>query len=95
MFYAVLTNQGTPFQISDTPPQAPGNPLRVSPDATLLAFENQPSRLFASKYARAASKQLWHVTEDILHRDDLPVAEVFTTCHDFQVWLFRRDMTGE
>ena len=91
MFYAVLTNQGTPFQIRETPPTAPGSPLRVTEDATLLAFENQPSRLFASKYATASGKILWHVTEDILHIGDLPPAKIFTSCHAFQVWLSRRE----
>ena len=92
MVYAVLTpNTTTPFQIPKTPPQAPGNPLRLTDEAMLLGFENQPDRVFASKYARAAGKVLWYVTKTILHRDDLPSAEVFSSCHDFQVWLCHRD----
>lgn len=94
MFYGILTNAGeggAPFKKPDTPPTAPGNTLRLSPEATLLAFETQPSWLFASKYARAYSKILWSVDKKMLHRDDLPAAEVFGSCHDFQVWLSCRD----
>lgn len=94
MYYAVLTNLGeggSPFKCPETAPEAPGSPLRVSEDATLIAFENQPARFFAGKYALASGKILWHATEEILHRDDLPADEIFDTCQEFQVWLSRRD----
>ena len=93
MFYAILTTagKGTPFKIMDAPPSAPGDPLRVSPDATLVAFERQPDRVFANQYARASGQILWYVNEEILHRDDMPADETFSSYHDFQVWLSRRD----
>ena len=94
MFHAVLTNLGeggSPFERPETAPQAPGSPLRVSEDATLIAFVNQPDRLFAGKYALASGKVVWHVTEEMLHRDDLPADKIFSSCQEFQVWLSRRD----
>ena len=95
MFYGILTTPGKggmPFQMSDTPPTAPGDPLRVSPNAALIAFENQPDRVFASKCACASGKILWNVPENILHPDDLPADETFSSFRDFQGWLIRRDM---
>ena len=94
MFYAVLTEAGRemPFNYAGTPPTAPGDPLRVSERATLVAFENQPDLVFASKYACASGKILWHVTESILHHDDLPDAKTFSSYRDFQSWLVCRDM---
>lgn len=92
MFYAILTNVGTtPFQVPKKPSAAPGDPLRLSNKGSLLCFENQPDRLFAGKYARASGKVLWFVEKEILNRDDLPADETFSSCHDFQVWLSRRD----
>ena len=90
MHYGVLTNLGKcgmPFQYGERPPTAPGDPLRVSADATLLAFENQPDRVFANQYARVSGKLLWYVTEDILHPDDLPAAETFGSYREFQTWI--------
>lgn len=94
MVYAILTTPGKggmPFQNGERPPQAPGNPLRISEDATLLAFENQPDRVFANQYARASGKLLWYVTQDFLHSDDLPAEETFSSYREFQAWLSRRD----
>lgn len=86
MFYAILTEagRGMPFNYTGSPPTAPGDPLRVSEQAALMAFENQPDLVFASKYACASGKILWHVTEQILHPDDLPTAKTFSSCRDFQ-----------
>ena len=94
MNYAILTNLGeggSPFQKPKTAPTAPGNPLRVSPEATLVAFENQPDSVFARGDAAAYGKIMWSVTKQILHADDIPDAEVFSSCNDFRVWLSRRD----
>ena len=90
MFYAILTTpgkNGSPFQKPETAPAAPGDPLRVSEDATLLAFENQPDRVFATQYARACSKLLWHMQEQILHPDDLPATETFSSYREFVKWI--------
>ena len=90
MVYRILTNLGkggSPFVIPDTTPTAPGDPLRVSPKATLIAFENQPDSVLAGKDAMAYGKILWCVTEDILHPDDLPAAEVFSSGREFENWL--------
>ena len=94
MFYAILTEagRGMPFNYAETPPTAPGDPLRISENATLVAFENQPDLVFASKCACVSGKILWHVTENILHRDDLPAAETFSNYREFQNWLILRDM---
>lgn len=93
MYYAVLTKLGTPpFQIPNTPPTPPGDRLRLAKGATLLVFVNQPDRVFASRWAAAYGKILWHVTEHTMHSDDLPAVE-FESCHDFQVWLSRREDT--
>ena len=94
MVYGILTTPGKggmPFEYGDTPPTAPGEPLRVSESGTLLAFVNQPDRVFASRWANAYGKILWQVTEEILHQDDLPAAETFSSCQEFQMWLSRRD----
>lgn len=94
MYYGILTNAregGSPFKKPETPQTAPGDPLRVSEDATLVAFERQPTRLFARKDAAAYGKILWTVTKSILHPDDLPADEVFKTNQEFIVWLSRRD----
>lgn len=94
MFYAILTTpgeSGMPFDYTDTQPTAPGDPLHVAPNATLLAFENQPDRVFAARWANAYGKILWQVTETILHQDDLPAAETFSSCQEFRMWLSRRD----
>lgn len=91
MHYAVLTDPGTPFQFHNSAPQPPGDPLRVAENATLLAFENQPDLVFASRWANASSKILWHVPEQILHLDDLSDAEHFSSYRDFSLWLFQHD----
>ena len=91
MVYAILTTPGKggmPFQNGERPPQAPGNPLRISEDATLLAFENQPDRVFANQYARVSGKLLWYITKDVLHPDDLLVPdETFSSYREFKAWL--------
>ena len=90
MHYGVLTNLGEggmPFENNKRPPTAPGDPLRLSEDATLLAFANQPDRVFANQYARASGKLLWYVAENILHPDDLPAAETFSSYREFQTWI--------
>ena len=75
-----------PF-VSENPQTAPGSPLRVAEGATLIAFERQPDSVFARGDALAYGKNLWCVTEDILHPDDLPAAEVFSSGREFQRWL--------
>lgn len=91
MFYAILTNVGSvPFRIPKKPPTAPGDPLRLSDKGTLLCFEHQPDRVFANRYVRASGQILWYVNEELLHRDDLPADETFSSYHDFQVWLSQR-----
>ena len=90
MHYAILTKVGkggSPF-VSENPQLAPGSPLRVSEDATLIAFENYNDRLLARGDALAYGKNFWHVTEDILHADDLPAAETFSSGREFVLWLF-------
>ena len=94
MVYRILTNLGkggSPFQYTNTSPTAPGDPLRVSPQATLVAFENQHDSVLARQIALAYGKMFWHVTEDILHPDDLPAAEVFSSGREFKRWLFESD----
>lgn len=90
MFYGILTRPGQggmPFQTIDAPPTAQGEPLRVSPDATLVAFENQPDRLFAARLANTLGRILWYMDENILHPDDLQDAVKFDAYSDFQMWL--------
>ena len=84
---ATLGKNGTPFKKPATAPTAPGCTRRVSEDATLLAFTNQPATVFASQYASAYGKLLWSVPEQMLHPDDLPARETFKTCQEFLVWL--------
>ena len=90
MHYAILTTPGKgglPFKTLETAPEAPGDPLRVSENATLLAFENQPTLVIASQFATTYGKLLWHVPEQILHPDDLPARETFKTCQEFMMWM--------
>ena len=90
MVYAILTTAGAggaPHKKPDVPPTAPGNPLRISENATLLAFENQPNRVFARKTASAYGKILWTVTENVIHPDDLPADETFSSHREFENWL--------
>ena len=90
MFYAILTRLGSggaPFQYGDTPPTAPGEPMRVSEKATLVVFERHNDRLFASSWASAYGKLLWYVPETLLHPEDLPDATEFASCQEFQNYL--------
>ena len=92
MVYAVLTKLGTPpFKRPKTPPTAPGDRLRLSEDATLVGFVNQSDKVFGRKWAMAYGNLLWDATEHTMHSDDLPAAVEFKSCHDFQVWLSRRE----
>ena len=98
MFYAIMTTAGeggVPHKKPETPPTVPGEPLRVSENATLLAFANQPDRVFARRTASAYGKILWDVSEEIIHPDDLPADEVFDSYEEFQAWLTRRDMESK
>ena len=94
MVYAILTTPGKggmPFDYGDTAPTAPGERLRVAPNATLVAFENQPDSVFASKCANASGKLLWHVPEEMLHPDDLAEVETFNSYRDFHNWVWNRN----
>ena len=94
MYYAILTNLGeggSPFLKPNTPPTAPGSPLRVSESATLIGFENQPDSVFARQSAAAYGKMLWSVNGVSLHPDDLSDAETFSSCREFDRWLFDRE----
>ena len=94
MYYGILTKLGEggmPFKPSKTPPTAPGDPLSISENATLIGFENQPDSVFARQTAAAHGKILWSVSGVNLHPDDLKDAETFGSCGDFQRWLFESE----
>ena len=94
MVYAILTTPGKggmPFDYGDTAPTAPGETLRVAPNATLIGFENQPDSVFASKDANAFGLILWQVTGVTLHPDDLADAKTFSTYREFHTWLWSRE----
>ena len=93
MIYGILTEagKGSPFNHGTTPPTAPGDPLRVSPEATLVTFENQPDSVFARQTASAYGKILWAVNGVSLHPDDLSDAETFSSCSEFDDWLRCRE----
>ena len=88
MVYRILTNLGKGWESLQSTQDTANrlhrcSPLRVSENATLIAFENQPDSVLAGKDARAYGKILWCVTEDILHPDDLPAAKVFSSGREF------------
>ena len=94
MHYAILTTPGVspPFDYRNTaPPTAPGDSLRVAPNATLIAFVNQPDLVLGSRWANASGKLLYHVPETILHPDDLAEVEEFASQFDFQRWLWDQE----
>ena len=81
-----------PFDYPNTPPPtAPGEPMRVAPNATLVGFVNQPDLVFGSQSATASGKILWHVPETLLHPDDLAEVKEFASQFDFQRWLWERE----
>ena len=94
MIYAILTDLkkgGMPFQNDEIPSTEADIQLRVSEDATLLAFEDPSDCVLANQYTRDLGKLLWPVTEETIHPDDFPPDETFSNYRDFQVWLSRRE----
>ena len=97
MYYSILTvKYKSPFKQSETPPSAPGDQLRVSEGAVLIAIENQPTVVFSRQIAMAYGQTLWAVTGVNLHEDDLEEAIEFETPNEFQKWLvqFIRESQG-
>ena len=97
MYYAVLTKigeDGSPFKRSQIAPTAPGEPLRISEKATLIAFPSQPARLL-SRNAGYCGYLLWHVNEETIHPDDMPAEEVFETTNAFTHWLMKKKIKDE